>query len=92
MAIKANIPYFVQHLTSGVQVVEVGGSTVGECLKNLVAKFPAIEKELFDKEGKLPKHFNLYLNDEKTPYPEGLTRPVKDGDELSIEISLLAGG
>lgn len=90
MSIKVNIPYFLQHLTNNVEVAEVNGTTVGECLKHLVEQFPLIEERLFDEQGKLPIYFNIYVNGESV-YPEELTKPVKDGDELHIAF-LIGGG
>jgi len=90
MGIKVNIPYFLQHLTNGVELAEVNGSTVGECLKHLVEQFPLIEERLFDEQGKLLIYFNIYVNGESA-YPEELAKPVKDGDELHIAF-LIGGG
>ena len=71
-------------------MAEVNGNTVGECLKHLVKQFPGIEKELFDKNGKLDSSYDIYVNGEST-YPERLAKSVKDGDELSI-ILIIGGG
>ena len=90
MSIKVNIPYFFQYLADGVEVAEANGSTVGECLEDLIKQFPNIKQLLFTKSGKLDMFRDIYVNGESI-YPEGLAKPVKDGDELYIAI-LVAGG
>jgi len=71
-----------------MEVVEVNGSTVGECLKHLVEQFPKLK--LFNKDGKLLPYLGIYVNGESA-YPKQLDKPVKDGDELSI-ILMVGGG
>ena len=74
MSIKVKISMCLQRFTNHTEVVEVNGSTVGECLKHLV--------KLFDKDGKLPAYFGIYVNGESA-YPEEL------GSRLKTETSFL---
>ena len=91
MGVRINIPLFLQRLVpNDVKISEVNGNTVGECLRHLVEQFPIIEKGLFDKNGKLTPNIDIYVNKEST-YPEELSKPVKDGDELDI-IIIIGGG
>ncbi len=90
MAVKVKIPQFLEQFIDGKKIVEVEGSTVGECLKDLAKKFPGAEKELFDKNGEVLYYLDIYVNDEST-YPDTLSKPVQDGDEISI-VLMLSGG
>jgi molybdopterin synthase sulfur carrier subunit len=90
MGIKISIPWFFQRATGGAKTVELEGNTVGDCLKGLVARFPALETELFDKQGKLSPFIDLYL-DGRSVRSAGLDKPVADGDGLSI-LLLVDGG
>ncbi|MFC2063127.1 MoaD/ThiS family protein [Chloroflexota bacterium] len=90
MSIKINIPYVSQYLADGVKVAEVNGSTVGECLNDLVARYPAIKKALFDDEAKLLSYAEIYINKESA-HPDELTKPVSDGDEITI-VLMFEGG
>ncbi len=91
MSVKINIPSHWQAFSGNKSVVEVSGcSTVGDCLSSLVERFPALQKILFDKDGKLFGDLGIYVN-RKDAYPEDLAKPVKDGDELHIP-SVIAGG
>jgi len=90
MSIKINIASYLKPLANNLEVVEVNGSTVGECLNHLVKQFPRMEKMLFDKNGELFSYAGIYLNGEDA-YPEELAKPVKDGDELYI-LYIIGGG
>jgi len=90
MSISIEIPYSLQSLTDNTAIVEVNGSTVGECLEQLATRFSRIRKLLFDKDGKLDMFGDIYVNGESF-YPQGLARSVKDGDELYIAV-LVGGG
>jgi molybdopterin synthase sulfur carrier subunit len=91
--VSVKVKIFYPHLkqyTDNQEVVEVNGSTVGECLGDLVKQFPGIEKGIFDEHGQLINYVYFFING-KGAYPTDLAKPVRDGDELTIAL-LLAGG
>jgi molybdopterin converting factor small subunit len=90
VSVKINIPSYLSYLANDQDVVEVQGSTVGQCLKQLVDRFPGLRGWLFGKNGNLNKTVDVYVNMESA-YPEELAKPVKDGDELHI-IIVISGG
>ncbi len=90
MSIKVHIHKTHRQFTNGLEVVEVNGSTVGECLDHLVRQFPGIEKEIFEKNRKLRNIVEIYINMESA-YPDELAKAVKDGDEIFVTF-MLAGG
>ena len=90
MSIKINIPSYMQSSTNNMKVVEVNGSTVGECLNHLVKKFPGMKKQLFSKNSNLFENIIISINGESA-YPEQLAKPVEDGDKLNI-VFIIGGG
>jgi molybdopterin synthase sulfur carrier subunit len=90
MSVRLRIPWFLQNSTGGAKTVEVNGATVGDCLKELVGRFPGAGEEIFDTEGKLSPFTDIHLGG-RSIRREGLTRPVRDGDELSI-LLIIGGG
>jgi molybdopterin synthase sulfur carrier subunit len=90
MSVQINIPIFLQHLTNGLTIAEVKGSTVGDCLDHFVEQFPSVKERLFHKNGKLLPHLDVYLNGKST-FPEELSKEVNDGDEISF-LYLITGG
>ena len=79
-----------QQLTKGQAEVEVSGSTTGECINDLIRQFPAIEKELLDKDGRLLEYLSVFVNRE-IAFPDELATPVNDGDDIHL-IPLIGGG
>ncbi len=90
MSIKIDIASYLQPYTNNIEVVEVNGSTVGECLDHLVKQFPNMKKMLFSDSGELLEYAGIFVNGEDT-YPEELAKPVKDGDKLQV-IYIIGGG
>ena len=90
MSITVNIHQALRHLINNQATAEVSGTTVGECLADLVRQFPGIKAKLFDKKGKLLHYVDIYVNLESS-YPEELAKLVNDGDKLSITL-MIAGG
>ncbi len=90
MSVRINIRPVLAHFTDGQTVVEVKGSTVGQCLDDLVQQFPKVKKVLFGKDGGLRNYVEVYINRESA-YPDELAKPVKDGDELNLAL-IIAGG
>jgi molybdopterin converting factor small subunit len=90
MSVKVHIHTTHRQYTNGLEVVEVKGNTVGECLNHLAQQFPAMEKALFAKKDKLHNTVEVYVN-HATAYPDELMKAVKDGDEIHLVV-MLAGG
>jgi molybdopterin converting factor small subunit len=90
VSIQINIHKTHRQHTDGLEVVEVDGRTVGECLNALNQRFPGMSGELFESNGELRNIVEIYLNMESA-YPGELLKPVNDGDEIHITV-MLAGG
>ena len=90
MSVKITIPSYLQPFADNKAVVEVDQNIVGQCLDDLVKQFPDIEKMLFTRNCDLHPYVGIYINGQDA-YPEELTRPVKDDDELFI-LYIIGGG
>jgi molybdopterin converting factor small subunit len=90
VAVKVHLHLTLRQFTNGQETIEVDGTTVGECLKDLIRKFPGLEPSIFDKKGKLNHVVEVYLN-LQSAYPDELAKPAKDGDEIHVTL-MLAGG
>lgn len=82
--------YFLPHLTNDRDEVEVDGSTVRQCLEQLVARFPGLKKWVFKNDGNLTDFIDIHINSDLS-FTNELSQPVKDGDEIYI-IMMLTGG
>ena len=90
MSVKIKVPSYMKSFTNNMEVVEVNGSTVGECLNDLVKRLPGMKKQLFSKDDNLFENIIISVNGESA-YPKQLAKPVKDGAELDI-IFIIGGG
>jgi len=90
VSVKINIPLLYRQVTDGLSAVEVEGTTVEDCLKSFMQRFPGVKGVLFDTKGRVLNGIEIYLN-HKSAYPDELVKPVQDGDEISITL-VLAGG
>ncbi|MFC1816696.1 MoaD/ThiS family protein [Thermodesulfobacteriota bacterium] len=90
MTIRINVHQTHRRFTDGLKMVEVKGTTVGDCLSHLIKQFPAMEQEIFKKKGQLRNNVEIFIN-MASAYPDELAKPVSDGDEIHITL-MLAGG
>ena len=90
MSVKVRFSPLLRQFTHGQDLVEATGHNVGDCIESLERQFPGMKKLLCDERGELSSAWDVYV-DSCSSYPEGLAKPVKDGDELAI-VFLLGGG
>ena len=91
MSINVDIFYArLMQLMGNPDSVEVNGSTVGECLNDLVRQYPGADRLLFNKQRQLLRSLYVYVNAESA-YTAELTAPVKEGDKLIIMVFISGG-
>ncbi|MBW2610191.1 MAG: MoaD/ThiS family protein [Deltaproteobacteria bacterium] len=90
MTVKINIQKNLQYLTRDRAMVEVEGSTVGQCLDQLIKIFPDLRTMASAGNKTWLDYVSIFVNKESA-YPNELATPVKDGDEIDI-ILIFAGG
>jgi molybdopterin/thiamine biosynthesis adenylyltransferase/molybdopterin converting factor small subunit len=71
--------------------VEVEGSNVAEVLANVDARFPGFRDLCYDSQGGIPRHINIYVNNQEISSLEGEETEVTEGDQVAV-IPALAGG
>jgi sulfur-carrier protein adenylyltransferase/sulfurtransferase len=89
--VTIRIPMPLRSHTAGAGEVRVPASTVGEALRDLVARHTGISDRIFSPEGELRQFVNVFLGAENVRDLNGLATPVKDGDVIAI-IPAVAGG
>ena len=90
MSVEVNLSPILHPYTGNRSTVTVDGGSVGECIGQLVERFPRLKGVIFDRTGKLNSNINIYLN-EADAYPDPLSRTLRDGDKVNI-VMLIAGG
>src|SRR6476660_3707870 len=88
---KSLLPTPLRPFADGAATIDVGGSTVGDALSELVNRHPQLRKHLYDDAGKLRSFVNLYRNDEDVRYLEREGTTLSAADSLSIGPSIAGG-
>jgi molybdopterin converting factor small subunit len=90
LPVEIHFPSMLRHHIGNKTFIEANGNTVGECLAELAKRFPDLKGQLYEKNGKLKKVIEIYVNG-VSAYPKELEKEVKDGDKIFITL-MLAGG
>jgi len=91
LTITVRIPMPLRKLTGEESVVAGEGSTLGECIEGLEARYPGMKERLCDDTGDLRRFVNVYVNGEDVRFLDGLSTPLSGGAEVSI-VPAVAGG
>lgn len=89
--ITVRIPPVLRANVGGAKEVTVEGSTVGEVIEGLVARYPALRGQLLTEDGALNRFVNVYLDGQDIRYLQERSTPVRDGDTVII-LPAMAGG
>jgi len=90
MSAKIYFHGYISPFPNLVNVAEVNGNTIGQCLDHFVNLYPKVKNALFDENSKVREYFWIVVNGDVVSLEE-LAKPVKDGDELHI-IPVVGGG
>ena len=70
---------------------EVNGSTVAELLDNILARYPALKPHLYDSNGEMRRHFNIFVNGVHLRDLNGLGTQLQTGDKVILMASAAGG-
>jgi len=91
MPVQVLLPSVLSRLADGNRAIAAVGTTVGEAVADLSARFPSLAPRLVDDRGQPYPFVTFYLNDEDIRMSGGFDALCADGDELTI-VSAVAGG
>jgi len=91
MAVSILVPAALRAYTERQAEIEVAGSTVGEVVAALAAKYPDIRKHIYKDDNNLRDFINVFIGDTNIKELEGLKSPIKDGDSIML-VPAIAGG
>lgn len=90
MPVTLYLPTVLAKLADG-KTIETRGTTVGEAVADVAARYPSLAPRLRDEAGKPYPFITFYLNDEDIRFQGGFDAPLADGDELTV-VPAIAGG
>ena len=91
MAVTVYIPTPFRRATNNRDRLQTSAKSVGALLDELEGTFAGLKGLVRNEGGELHHHVNIYVNSEAIESLDGLSTPLKDGDEVAI-IPALAGG
>lgn len=71
--------------------VVVRGATVLDALQDAVSQYPDLKFHVFDSEGKLRRHINVFVNDTNVRDLKGLKTRLKEQDRITLLASISGG-
>ncbi len=90
MAVTVNLPALFASIVEK-PTVEARGANVLEVVENLVRRYPLLQGPILDRDGIPHTHIRVFLNAEDVRTREGWKTDVKDGDELTLLVSVAGG-
>ncbi|MCH7697513.1 MAG: molybdopterin-synthase adenylyltransferase MoeB [Chloroflexi bacterium] len=91
MKVTVYIPTPFRGMTGNQASVPVEGSTIAEVLDNLDDKFPGVHDLIYSSEHEIPRHINIYVNNQEITTLDGDKTSLEEGDQVAI-IPAIAGG
>jgi [CysO sulfur-carrier protein]-thiocarboxylate-dependent cysteine synthase len=88
---RVRIPPTLRDAVGGAREIEVAGETLREVLFDLVARFPALGRQVLENGNGLAPYVNVYVDNEDIRTLEGLDTPVREGSTV-ILLPAMAGG
>lgn len=85
---------FTHHLNRyfpDLRETEVPGGTLAEVVHNLARTWPGLPEYIVDERGKLRKHVNIFVGDDRIDYTDDLTAPLPSNQKVFI-FQALSGG
>ena len=71
--------------------LDFNGITLEDLLKELVNRYPKLNKEFYKKPGDLTDYMCIFVNDKPTTSLNGVNTELKNGDELLFFIPISGG-
>lgn len=90
MNIIVNLPPMFRRLAGADEEVTVTGTTIGECLRELVVRYPSLAQYVFTASGDVNPGLTVFHNGENA-FPGELAREVRNGDTLHLAQMVLGG-
>lgn len=95
VSFTVSVPQLLRHLTEDQSEVAVeldGQADVSGALEGFLTLYPGCRERLFDEDGILRKHVNVFVDDEDARFLEqGFESPLPTGSSISI-LPAVSGG
>src|SRR5204862_4177410 len=91
MSVTLQLPTVLAKLADGQRSLEASGSSLGDVVADVSARYPGLARRLRDAAGKPYSFVTFYVNADDARLQGGFAASVRDGDEILI-VPAIAGG
>ncbi len=84
-------PTVMKYYIENQSELSVDGGTVSEVVAAVVTRYPALHFHLLDSQGKLRRHFNVFVNGEHIREHNGMDTVLRPDDKLLLMASAAGG-
>jgi molybdopterin converting factor small subunit len=84
-------PALMKYYVNNQSEFGVAGSTVAELLENVLIRYPSLKPHLYDSEGNLRRHFNIFVNGVQLRELNGIDTVLNDADKIILMVSAAGG-
>ena len=88
---NVRLPTLMKYYVNNQREIVVPASSVAELMENLLAQYPTLRPHLFDAQGSLRRHFNIFVNGANIRDLNGMDTPLTDGDKVILMASAAGG-
>ncbi len=91
MAVTVYIPTPYRKFTNNIARVEVPEGDLLALVRDLEARYPGLRERILGADGSIPRHLNIYVNDQPIEDLQGIQTRLRDGDQVAV-IPAMVGG
>jgi molybdopterin converting factor small subunit len=84
-------PALMKYYVDNQSEFHVAGSTIAELLENVLMRYPALKQHLYDPEGNLRRHFNIFVNGVQLRELNGMATILNETDRVILMVSAAGG-
>jgi molybdopterin converting factor small subunit len=84
-------PALMKYYVDNQSELSVAGSTLAELLENVFVRYPSLKPHLYDSDGNLRRHINVFVNGVQLRELNGMDTALKDDDKIILMISAAGG-
>ncbi len=84
-------PALMKYYVDNQSEFSVDGSNVAEVLDNILIRYPTLKTHLFDSNGNLRRHFNIFVNGVHLRDLNGMETDLKEDDKVILMASAAGG-
>ena len=84
-------PTLMKYYVDNQSEFSVDGATVAEVLDNILLRYPTLKTHLFDSNGNLRRHFNIFVNGVHLRDLSGMETSLNEDDKVILMASAAGG-